>query len=123
MSVYHGKGGTATFAGSIADIQSWSLEATADTADTTAMGDTFESHAPGLTDFTASIEAIAQTTVDTVGTYLGANGALVLTTSASTHYFTCTGICNGLTESVTIDDVGKLAMTFEGNDADGLLYT
>lgn len=122
MTVYHGKQGSATFAGSIADIQSWSLDTIADVADITAMGDDFESHESGLTDFTAAIETIAQTTVDTVGDYLGVGGALVLKCSGSSQ-FTGTAICTGVTETVTIEDVGKLSLTFEGNDADGLSFT
>ncbi len=122
MTVFHGKGGSATFAGSIADLQSWTLGTSSDTADTTAMSDDFETHEGGLTDFTATAEGIANTTVDTIGTYLGVGGALVLKCSAG-HYFTGTAICTGYGESVTIDDVGKFTMSFEGNDADGLSYT
>lgn len=122
MTVFHGKGGSATFAGAIADLQSWTLDTSSDTADTTAMSDDFETHNGGLTDFTATAEGIANTTTDSIGTYLGIGGALVLSCSAS-HYFTMTVICTGYGESVTIDDVGKFTMAFEGNDANGAQYT
>ena len=124
MGIYHGKGGIMTFpdAGAITDLLSWSASATADTADTTAMTDTYESHEIGLTDFSVTAETLAQTTTDVPTTYIGKDGALVLSCSAS-HYFTANAICTGVTESVTIDDVGKLAFTFEGNDTGGLVFT
>ena len=121
MGIYHGKTGVITFAGAHTDLQSWTLNTTSDIADTTSMTDSWESHEIGLIDFTATAERLAQTELDFT-TYLGVGGSLVLSCSAS-HYFTGTAICTGLTESVTIDDVGKMSLAFEGNDADGLAFT
>ncbi len=120
MAVYHGKFGSATFKGSIAKLTNWTLNTTAETADTSVMGDNFSSHKIGLTDFTATAESLTQTEDTPITTYLGQSGVLVLSTSAGS--FTQTAICNSFTETASIDDVGKRSFTFEGNDADGISF-
>jgi len=121
MAVYHGKSGSVTFQGTVAKITQWTLNTIASIADSTAMGDGWETHEVGLTDFNASIEAIAQSATSYITDYIGVSATLRLTCSAG--YFEGNAICNSLTETAGIEDVGKLSMSFEGNDADGISFT
>ncbi len=121
MTLYHGKSGSATFDDtSIAKLTTWTLNTTAEVADTSAFGDSFTSHVIGLTDFTATAEGFSETEQTPIATFLGKSAALVLTNSAGA--FTMTAICNSFTETAGIDDAGKRTYSFEGNDADGISF-
>ena len=78
----------------------------------------WETRLGGLTDSSATVEAVAATTVDysLQTAYCGLSAELVLNYDTDS-LFTITMVCTGLTESASVDDVGRLSLTFEGNSA------
>ena len=124
---YHGKFGTVTLAGAgNTRLQSWDLTTTADMADTTAMGATnsWSTQEAGLTDFSANIEFLTTSAADNVANSVSAGalafGATSDADATSATYITGTGIPTTLTETVSIDDVSRTTISYEGNDATGL---
>ena len=124
MAVLHGKGGAINWAGTGVDpteIQSWSVDATGDVAETTAMADTWKGYLGGFKDWTATIEynfdnAVVPTAL--LATDL-AGAAAVLTL-----YFVAAGanvygsaILTGLSATTDKDDVCKMTATFQGSGA------
>jgi len=121
---YHGKDGLISYCGSaVASITSWSFSTSIDIAGTTAMGSTnsWETQRAGLSDFSGSCEALANS-----GASLfpidGSDGSLefFFSNSDATVGFEGNAIGTGITETVSQDDVGKVSVSFEGNDAAGL---
>jgi len=122
MAAYHGK--TAKINFNTSDIfkgQSWTLSTACDTADSTGMQDTWEEHVGGLTDFTAAVDGLAETTVDYCS--LIATEATLNLYIDNTNYFTATAILTSCTETASIEGVGTISYTFEGDSATGLTYT
>ena len=122
MTTYHGKDGSVTVAGSgQTDLQSWDLTTTADTADTTPMQaiNDWETQRIGLTDFNANIEILTTSGQDLVAASVAA-GELIFAAGDSATTVTGTGIPTSLTETVSIDDVSKTTIAYDGNDNDGL---
>lgn len=126
MVKYNGK--TAAFSNDTATVMdsatnSWTVTTISDTADGTNMNDTFMTNVPGLTDFTGTVEADAGLTSDYVAA-LGVDDAVTFFfVDASTPTLTGNAIVTGVTETVTIDDIGKVSFSLEGNDTAGLVYT
>ena len=125
MAYFHGKHGKVTWNSSqIPNVTSWSLTTGADTAITTPMDGAaagtaiWETRLGGLTDSSATVEGIAVTTVDysLQTAYCGLSAALVLNYDTDSQ-FTVTSVCTSLTESASIDDAGRISLTFEGNSA------
>ena len=118
MAAIHGKGGDVTFTSvddALVTITDWTYTASSDTANTSGMGDSFESHVPGLDTFAATTEAVAITTLDhaaDIGT--GASLTLFLV-SGGTKRILAAAILTSLTETVSIEDVGRLSMAWVGN--------
>ena len=122
MATYHGSSAKSYF--NSADIfkpQSWSLETSSDTASSDAQGETWKAFEEGLEDFTATVEGLAETTVDYTST-LAVNSALRLYID-DTNYLSATAICTSITETASINDVGKVTYSFEGDDTSGIAYT
>ena len=123
MTVYNGKGGGFAFAGSVVfneDTNSWEIATSSDVADSTGMGDTWEERLPGLTDFTASVDGNADSASDYTAA-IGSGGAVTASIAASGPKLSGGAICTSITETVGIDDIGKVSASFEGNDAAGLI--
>ena len=123
MTTYHGKFGGVTIGGtSKSDLQSWDLTTTADMADTTAMQATnsWSTQRDGLTDFTANIEFLTESAADNVVASVAAGALVFVAGTASATSITGTGIPTTLTETVSIDDVSRTTIAYEGNDVDGL---
>lgn len=121
MAVYHGKSGKVNFSTDLFDVLLWTLTTVSDTAEATAMGDTWQTFEQGLTDFTASADGNAETTVDYTST-IGTEATLKLYID-DTHYFSANAICTAITETASIDDIGKITYAFEGDDASGITYS
>ena len=119
---YHGKKGNLVFNGNLANLESFTLTRIGETANATAMGDTWDVFIAGLTDFNASAEGKSQVGLDTV--------ALLGTSQAATEFvmqdagaeYTAGAIMTGITETATVDDIITLSYTFEGNDPAGLVF-
>ncbi len=121
MAAYHGKAGKVDFGGLIAFVTSWTLTTTGDTAESTDMGDTWKLFEPGLDDVVATVEGHAATERDTAAEIVAASATLKLYIDA-TNYFGFTAFCTSITETSSINDVGKISYTFEMDDAAGLVY-
>ncbi len=122
MTTYHGKDGSFSVAGSPeTDLQSWDLTTTADMADDTPMqvANDWMTNRDGLTDFQANIEYLTTSGQNNV-TASVAGGALVFAAGDSAATITGTGLPTTLTETVSIDDVSRTTIAYDGNDNDGL---
>ena len=116
MAAVHGKGGTVTFTGAeLTNITSWTFDSSGEIADVTAMGDSWEDSIDGCTDFTATVEATSMTEIDTTAD-IGLDATLTLTIEAGKSIVASNAIMTSITETTSIDDVGRLSMTFEGNE-------
>lgn len=139
MGIMHGKAGKVVWnaedGGSDIDIShvtSWSIDATADTAESTAMGDTYKAYKGGFNDWTATVECIADGTPEVLFTTAGENDGLGeeyeddgTTRVRLELWFTATagdGILYGAAVATGIayvedkDDVVKVTYTFQGTD-------
>lgn len=124
---YHGKTGHVKFNDSaIASLGSWDFTTSIDVADTTPMGavNDWETQETGLSDFSGTAEGLAAKGLGTVA-LVGADQSVVFTLNngADNGDFEGNAIITSLTETVNIDDVGKVAYSFEGNDGAGLSFS
>ncbi len=122
MTTYHGKDGAMSVGGSPKiPLQSWDLTTTADTADDTPMqvANDWGTQRIGMTDFNANIELLTTSGLDAVALSVEA-GVLVFGAGDSAATITGTGLPTTLTETVSIDDVSKITVAYDGNDVDGL---
>ncbi len=119
MAAVHGKAGTVTTAGGaeLTTVQSWTLNLVGETADITGMGASWTSTLAGVTDVTVSVEALAMTETN-IPADLGESQVLTLEiVGSTTQDFVLEAVLTSVTETASIDDVGRLSMTFSGNDA------
>ncbi len=116
---YSGHLGTIAFdATSLANINEWTLNATAEEVATLVFGDAWESSAVGRTDVNVSCSGLAQKTLDVVA-LVGATAANLILgmQAASGPAFTIsTAILESYTETAAIDAMGTASYTFQGND-------
>jgi hypothetical protein len=124
---YHGKSGAVEVDGTaLSSLTSWDVTTSIDTADTTTMAaaNSWATELTGLSDFTGTAEGLATSAQDTVA-LIGIDAAWQLNISEGADEVQLEGnaIMTGLTETVSVDDVGKLSYAFEGNDAEGLRLT
>jgi len=111
----HGKGGNLDYGGAdVANLKSFTMSRVDETADTTAMGDTWATFIPGLTDFTGSAEALSQTALDTPA-LMCASDSIIFSTAAGGAGYTSSVIVTGITETATVDDVLTVSYSYEGN--------
>ena len=107
----------------IAEIRSYSYDESADTIETTSMGDTARSYVPSLTSWTGSIEVLWDP-ADTTG-----QGALTIGSSVSVSFYkegettgdlyaSGTAIITGISNSGSYDDLVMKSYTLQG---DGVL--
>lgn len=123
MTVYNGKGGGFVSAGAAVfddDTNSWTITTTSDVADSTGMGDTWEEQLSGLTDFSGTVEGNADSGGDYVAV-IGTSGKITGSVVASGPNVSGTAICTSITETASIDDIGKVSASFVGNDPVGLV--
>ena len=119
---YHGKNGNAVFTTAVVNLQNWNLNAIGETAEASAMGDAWQKHLAGLTDFNASAEGLSKKALDTIA-IIGSGASLALTMDgAASPSFSGTAILTAITETVSYENNGTISYSFEGNDATGLVY-
>ena len=118
MPAFHGKQGIVDFAGLTFEVTSFTIDATADTAeatimDVTAIGPTvhWKDYVIGFKDWTASVEAVLPAAGVGIAA-LGTEAALGLDTTAGLDW-AGTAICTGISPSVG-DDAARVTMTFQG---------
>lgn len=122
MAKAHGKGGSVTFTGLTAGVSSWSLDLSADLAESTDFADGatavgsstgIKSRVVGLHDAQATVEMFW----DSVNTAReGDSGSLVLT-AASGKTYTFTAIVEKLSLKVAVDGINSGTYTFLANGA------
>jgi len=124
---YHGKTGRVSHNGTVlTSLSSWEFSTSIDVLDTTPMGavNDWETQETGLSDFSGTAEGISSKSLDTVA-LLGDNGNVKFhfSNGGDDGEFEGNAIITSLTETVGVDDVGKLSYSFEGNDPLGLTFT
>lgn len=122
MPVYHGKNGVVNFSASdIAAVLSWTLTTTGDVADGTYMRLNSRIFESGFIDCSVTVDCNARTE-DT--TKAGGAAAQLKLYINDTYYFDVnTAICTEQTETVNLDDVGKVTYSFAMDDITGVSYT
>ena len=123
MAVHKGSEGTVKVgANGILEIRSYSIEESADTLETSTMGDTARSYVPSLTTFTASVDVYWDEN-DTNGQGALSIGAEVTLNvypegDASTDtYYTGSAIVTGVTRTASFDGLVEASITLQGTGA------
>ena len=115
MAAFHGKDGSVTWtSGDVAIVTSWSLDATADTDDTSGMGDDWKSYLAGLKDWTATVEV----TISDPATVLGGLGeapASLTLDMDGTNTISGDAICTGISPSQDTGSQGTVSLSFQGS--------
>ena len=132
MAEFHGKSGKVMWdsdgtEAQIDHVTSWSCDITCDTAEVTAMADTWKSRVGGFKDWTATVECHVDSggldvPIATGGTEaLGENTPAKLelwldTTGGSIKVLYGSAICTGVSPNQDASDTSKVTYTFEGQD-------
>ena len=123
MAVHKGSEGIVRVAGTstVGEVRSFSVESTADTLETTTMGDTARTYKVGLTSFTGSASVFFDE-LDTAQTALVAGASITLNvypegaTSGDTYY-TGSAIVTGKTIYSSFDGMVEAEVSFQGTGA------
>jgi predicted secreted protein len=116
------KVGTAGSDTAIAEIRSFSIEETADTLETTSMGDSSRTYVASLKQFTGSIDVFWDETNTGGQTALTAGASVTLNlypegaTSGDTYY-SGTAIVTGRTINSTFDGLVEMTISVQGDGA------
>ena len=117
MAAIHGKTGTASFTSLTFELLSWSIDATADTAEATAMGATngAKIYLAGFIDWTATCEVL--TPAAGVGLVaIGTTAALTLVPATGTGKdYVGNAICTGVGVASEKDGVLTSTLSFQGS--------
>ena len=123
MAVHKGSEGTVKVgANGILEVRSYSIEESADTLETSTMGDTARTYVPSLTTFTGSVDVYWDET-DTNGQGALSIGAAVTLNvypegDASTDtYYTGSAIVTGVTRTASFDGLVEASITLQGTGA------
>lgn len=123
MTTHTGKNGLVKIgSNAVAEVKSFTVEETGDTAETTAMGDEWRSYKPTLKSWSGSVEA-QWDDADTTGQgalSVGAEVALKLypdDDATGDVEFSGNAIVTGISRSVTFDGITSVSFTFQGNGA------
>lgn len=123
MATHTGSEGTVKVGSdTIAEIRSFSIEESADTLETTTMGDSARTYVPSLTSFTGSVDVFWDET-DTSGQgalTIGASVTLNLYPEGATSgdtYYSGTAIVTGRTINSSFDGLVEMSITVQGSDS------
>ena len=123
MAVHKGSEGLVKIgASTIAEVKSYSIEESADTVETTKMGDTARTYLPSLTTFSGTIECHWDET-DTTGQgamTIGAQVTLNLYPEGDEQnytYYSGNVIITGVSRSAAMDDIVAATYSFQGTSA------
>lgn len=123
MAVHKGSEGTVKIgANAIAEIRSYSLEESADTLETTTMGDSARTYLPSLSTFSGSVDVYWDET-DTTGQgalTIGAEVTLNVYPEGDTSgdtYYTGSAIVTGVTRSGSFDGMVEASISVQGTGA------
>lgn len=123
MAVHKGSEGTVKVgANAIAEIRSYSLEESADTLETTTMGDSARTYLPSLSTFSGSVDVYWDES-DTTGQgalTIGAEVTLNVYPEGDTSgdtYYTGSAIVTGVTRSGSFDGMVEASISVQGTGA------
>ena len=119
MAAIHGKQGSADFTGLTFEMASFTIDATADTADASVMASTtpssathWKNYVAGFKDWTATVEVLEPAAGAGLGA-LGTEAVLSLDATVGLDY-TGSAICTGYSPSIDSADAGRCTLTFQG---------
>jgi len=122
MGVHKGSEGTVHVGtDAVAEIRSYSVEETADTLETTSMGDAARTHLASLTSFSGSIDVYWDET-DTAQTALTVGTSVTIKfypegTASSAKYYSGTAIVTGVSRSASFDGLVEASISVQGTGA------
>ena len=123
MATHHGNNGSVSVgANGVAEIDNWTVREAADTADDSAMGDTWKSHLAGMYEWSGSLTCHWDET-DTNGQEALTRGASVTLnlypegSGAGATYKTGTATITEITIDVNRNGVVSRSFNFQGNGA------
>lgn len=121
MAAFHGKRGTASFTSLTFEMLSFTIDATADTAECTVMDSSavaaakhWKDYVIGFKDWTATVEVLEPAAGVGIAA-LGTEATLTLDGTVGLAY-SGTAICTGVSPAVDAHDTGKCTLTFQGVD-------
>ena len=122
MAVHKGSEGTVHVGtDAVAEIRSYSVEETADTLETTSMGDAARTHLASLTSFSGSID-VYWDEADTAQTALTVGTSVTIKfypegTASSAKYYSGTAIVTGVSRSASFDGLVEASISVQGTGA------
>ncbi len=122
MATLHGKNGSIAWSGTAGFIEtsvtSWTVDATADTAECTNMTSSEKEYLAGFLDWTATIETVwsgDEDILDDLGDDNSGSGFTVdLFLVAAGENLTGPAICTGVSPTTDKDDVVRISYSFQG---------
>ena len=120
MAMLHGRAGSVSFVGGgdLVNITSWTMDATADVAETTAMSDAnyWKSYLAGFKDWTGTVEVNSNTASFLTSLGEAAPASLVLTLVSGTT-LTGNAFMTGASMSEPADGIVTITYNFQGTGA------
>jgi len=122
MAIHKGSEGTVHVGtDAVAEIRSYSVEETADTLETTSMGDAARTHLASLTSFSGSLD-VYWDEVDTAQIALTVGSSVTIKfypegTASSAKYYSGTAIVTGVSRSASFDGLVEASISVQGTGA------
>ena len=119
MGIHKGSEGTVHVGtDAVAEIRSYSVEETADTLETTSMGDAARTHLASLTSFSGSLDVYWDES-DTAQTALTVGTSVTIKfypegTASSAKYYSGTAIVTGVSRSASFDGLVEASISIQG---------
>tara|TARA_B110000459_G_scaffold72000_1_gene80857 strand:- start:896 stop:1282 length:387 start_codon:yes stop_codon:yes gene_type:complete len=119
MSIHKGSEGTVHVGtDAVAEIRSYSIEESADTLETTSMGDSARTHLASLTSFSGSID-VYWDEADTAQTALTVGTSVTIKfypegTASSSKYYSGEAIVTGVSRSAAFDGLVESSISIQG---------
>jgi len=119
MAIHKGSEGTVHVGSdAVAEIRSYSVEETADTLETTSMGDSARTHLASLTSFSGSLD-VYWDEVDTAQIALTVGTSVTLKfypegTASTAKYYSGTAIVTGVSRSASFDGLVEASISVQG---------
>jgi predicted secreted protein len=122
MGIHKGSEGTVHVGtDAVAEIRSYSVEETADTLETTSMGDAARTHLASLTSFSGSLD-VYWDEADTAQIALTVGTSVTIKfypegTASSAKYYSGTAIVTGVSRSASFDGLVEASISVQGTGA------
>ena len=122
MGIHKGSEGTVHVGtDAVAEIRSYSVEETADTLETTSMGDAARTHLASLTSFSGSLD-VYWDEADTAQIALTVGTSVTIKfypegTDSSAKYYSGTAIVTGVSRSASFDGLVEASISVQGTGA------